>query len=510
MRSEAKVICVISFLYLYFFPYFEKMRNPNELLRLYTARAIIDQGEFSINSQLRIHGSLPDLARYNTRIYANKAPFPSLLGALVYAPCKWIAHALNFSLSTRFLIWLMRLTCSLIPSLIFLFFFFKFLCSIIPCFRETRAILIGYALGTPAYTYAILYYSHQLAAVLAFSGFMLLYSARREYHFFKVLASGLLAGFSVATEYQTAIVAGLLGVYALFIFRRWSFWYLLGLLPGIGIIFVVNYICFGHPLSTPYHHMINISQSSALAKGFMGITYPKLGALYGILFSPSRGLFFSSPFLVIAILGFILWWRAKKARAEFLLTLGVTLAYLWFNSSYIFWQGGWSLGPRLIIPLIPFLVFALSMGLGVSSWLRQGVVTIFIAAFIIFSVIFIGLSTAGYANFPPVYTNPFFEMTLPLWLEGYVPWNPLSFFGVLGLRAAIPFFFVFLGVLFLASLYGTSGIKDLRLLFFHIFAAFLVALFLLQLASLPQREWSSLKSRQEYLIHQMWEPRISN
>src|SRR6185295_14426292 len=78
------------------------------------------------------------------------------------------------------------------------------------------------------------------------------------------------------------------------------------------------------------------------------------------LFGRLRGLLPLSPILAIAPLGWLFWMRARIDRAALLMALVIPLYYLWFNSSYFYWEGGWSYGPRHMAPALPFLALALA------------------------------------------------------------------------------------------------------------------------------------------------------
>jgi len=79
---------------------------------------------------------------------------------------------------------------------------------------------------------------------------------------------------------------------------------------------------------------------------------------YGQLFSPAKGIAFFSPVLLIALPGWLDLWR--RQRALVLLSLGALLATLYAYGNNPVWYGGWTWGPRFIIPLLPLLVLPLA------------------------------------------------------------------------------------------------------------------------------------------------------
>jgi hypothetical protein len=78
-------------------------------------------------------------------------------------------------------------------------------------------------------------------------------------------------------------------------------------------------------------------------------------ALWGILLSPYRGLFYSAPWLLLAIPGGVLLAR-RGARGEALVCAAIAVLFVWMNASLVDWPGGWAVGPRYLVPCIPFMV----------------------------------------------------------------------------------------------------------------------------------------------------------
>src|SRR5262249_40132434 len=118
-------------------------------------------------------------------------------------------------------------------------------------------------------------------------------------------------------------------------------------------------------------------------QGFFGITTPHLDSLWSTLVFP-RGLLMESPFLLLAPLGLIRWWRASRAATaappalklwlrttwatlqapgapEALVAVAVVALYPLAISSYFLPMAGENLpGPRLLVPLLPFACLALA------------------------------------------------------------------------------------------------------------------------------------------------------
>ena len=70
------------------------------------------------------------------------------------------------------------------------------------------------------------------------------------------------------------------------------------------------------PFDVTYRHMSDQIHMSQHSQGVVGFRLPEMSALFALLLSSSRGLFFFSPVLLFAIPGLYLLFRNPKFRAE--------------------------------------------------------------------------------------------------------------------------------------------------------------------------------------------------
>ena len=52
--------------------------------------------------------------------------------------------------------------------------------------------------------------------------------------------------------------------------------------------------------------------------------------------------------------------------------VAVALTFLLINAGYYYWHGGWSTGPRHMVPMLPLLGLALAFALPAGRWTRAG------------------------------------------------------------------------------------------------------------------------------------------
>jgi hypothetical protein len=80
---------------------------------------------------------------------------------------------------------------------------------------------------------------------------------------------------------------------------------------------------------------------------------PLVQGLYGLLLSPSRGLFIFSPFLFFALPGIVLAWRRGPVVLRYV-SVGM-VAFVCLYAKYVQWDGGWGYGPRFLVDITAML-----------------------------------------------------------------------------------------------------------------------------------------------------------
>ncbi|HSN91928.1 MAG TPA: hypothetical protein VLS93_11925, partial [Anaeromyxobacteraceae bacterium] len=230
---------------------------------------------------------------------------------------------------------------------------------------EALGATLVFAFGTPFFPYATGLFEHDLVAVALLASFHLLAGLgaappggvpAAEGARVRPLLAGASAGFAAVANYVAAAAVVLLGAYLVLAVRRrraWI-WYALGALAPLLLLGAYHAACFGSPFTTAYAHENPAFRSGASA--FLGVFLaPDLAVLPAVLVSPFRGLLVGSPALLLGAFGCVRWWRRGERRAEILLALSIAAVFLLFVTTFNGWHGGWAVGPRYLVPALPFL-----------------------------------------------------------------------------------------------------------------------------------------------------------
>jgi hypothetical protein len=154
------------------------------------------------------------------------------------------------------------------------------------------------------------------------------------------LAVGALTALAVLAKPTGAVLGPLIALHAILRDRslKNALFALIGTASGIALYLVYNRLRFGNTLS--FGHPLTLSLGNFA------------GGAAGLLFSPWYGLFWYCP-VVFALTGL-----DKKVfrRLDVLLIVATAFAYLGVYAMHGNWVGGWSWGPRYLVPVLPILM----------------------------------------------------------------------------------------------------------------------------------------------------------
>jgi hypothetical protein len=429
------VWAAVAAAYVLVFPYFGKLNNPNENVRVWLTRAIVAHGTLAIDPVEREWGEVSDRAAFGGHHYSGKAPGTSLLGVPVLA----VANALGTP-SVRATTWLLRVFTVAVPLALFLFFFGR------QVERETGSaaardlLVVALGLGTMMYPYGLLFVGHAQSAALLFGGWLLAREPRRG----ALIAGGALAALAVLFEYQALFATAAVAIYAALRHRRAAGWFFLGALGPALLLGAYHTAIFGRPWETALGHADDPVFRMYHQQGFLfSMGVPRPAVVVKALFAPDNGLFVYSPFLVAGL-------AAVDRRADGLLIAAVTAVMLLFLSGLANWRGGWcAAGPRYIATVVPFVTFGIALGWR-RIWQPRPLALAALAGAVTAAVVLCVLAGAHFPHYPLQLGNPVFQLTLPFIGRGLVPYSLGQALGLPGALSYLPLAVVVLGALGLA------------------------------------------------------------
>jgi hypothetical protein len=374
---SAVSVAVLALLYLWVFPYHAVVGNPNENVRVYMTAAVVDDGTFAINRVEALWGYTNDKAMRDTPLaeaierrhiapdvlraagvpddvldrfrrgratpadrrltahllYSGKAPGASLLAV----PGYWLLtritgrdtrptppHAViaRPPIDRALAVYVMRLTACVLPSLVFAWFWHRFLAARARSGAVREAVFFSTMAGSSVYAYGLTFASHAHNAYGLAAGLMCLAALRERdavapapqlglaflaglfgascavFEYPAALASAVVAAWivaqSLAADRPARILAAMAG----------------GALP-LSLALLYHQRAFGNPLHTGYSHLENTQFRSEVSQGFFGAGSFSWEAAVHLWFDPAYGMIPSTFVLALFApgLGAMLAWR---------------------------------------------------------------------------------------------------------------------------------------------------------------------------------------------------------
>lgn len=352
--------------------YFYQDPEWNGNSRLGLIRAVVERGTLQIDAFHDAPGwTTGDKAFFNGHYYSDKAIGASLLGLPVYFGLHQVGFMLHLPLApetskhvlttavmaTSFTV--MGLAAYSIARRISRNPWKSLLATLTLCF------------GTMLWPYSAVFYGHLPAAcflILTFAILMRLGSDEEADMSRLWFYAGLAAGMAFLSDYTSALILAGLGAYGVHVLRahdiggkiRTAWPAIPGLLIPLALLFAYNVAIFGRPLEFGYAYEVEEKFQEIMGVGIMGIRLPALGAAYHISLDPKFGLFWLSPVLLLAPVGFVQALRADDHRAESLLSAYAFASMFLMNASHVGWWAGSTFGPRYLLPALPFFIVPLA------------------------------------------------------------------------------------------------------------------------------------------------------
>lgn len=454
VRTRAGVwlrIAIIAFAYLYAFPYFPRLNNPNENVRFYMTAALAEYGTYEISALRTRWGWTNDQAKIEGRYYSVKAPGTSLLGVPAYWLYREVSTAQEAEFSLPMALWLCRLSAATVPSLVFLWFFLHWLRSEFDDPLVVDSVFFSFALGSMFFAYSILFVSHSSSAICAFGAF---WRIRNDAHHqpWAAFWTGLLAAGVTFFEYPGLPASVVLTFYFLLqvwnrpnAMKRTAGYVAGGLIPTL-LVMHFQWKAFGSPLTPGHLHVETDAFRAAHEQGFFGATDFHWRAFFSLLFDMSVGLIPGTPIFALAV-----WGAVRKLRGE--LDVRAAKTALWvFLTTFVAicfmnnWHGGWTLGPRYLALAVPFVAWFAAEGAS-ALHLRFGRLgTVLIIASTLYATVTTGALSAYFPHVPPQVALPTRDLMSVFIAHDYAPTNALNRLGLWGSVSMLPLWAVLLGV----------------------------------------------------------------
>jgi hypothetical protein len=344
--------------------YFVQGAGPNQNSRFALARAIVEDHTLAID---RFAASTNDRAVFDYRSYSDKAPGLALVAAIPYAvggralqphddvqPSPLALHAVTLA------------TCSLATALAAVVLF-ELLVGLGLGLAPSLLAVVGWVLGTDAFAYATLFYAHQLVAALLVLALGAIHAAARgDARASRALAigAGLALGFAVLSEYPAVVLAAGVAGYAVAHLgvRRAAPLAIGALVPAL-VLAAYDQTCFGSPLHVGYQSLANPQFAAGIDHGWLGFTPPRAAIVGELVAFEYRGLLPLSPFLALAVPGVAWMLRDRALRPLGVLCGASVVGFVLLMSGYRYWDGGDAMGPRYLVPALPFAIIPVAVAI---------------------------------------------------------------------------------------------------------------------------------------------------
>lgn len=381
--------------------------GQNQNVNFNLTRAIVEQQSIRVDDY---RDNTVDLSYSDGHYYSNKPPGSSLLAAPSYLLSRLVTRRLDFSPTLRLTLDQYVATAFVCATSLGLIGVILFLIGlewgVEPRWAAFGAVIT--MLATPLLPYGTMLFAHAPNALTTLGALHFATRARPA-----PILSGVSAGIGACLNYLS-VPAALVPLFLLMRGEqraRRAALFLAATFPFALFMMGYHWYAFGSPFTTA----ISSTNIEFITPGApLGVLHtPTFAALWGLLGSKYRGLFFLSPFLLLAVAG--LW---KMRDRPFIVGSAVTIAvFLAFFSAFNGWHGGYTYGPRYILPLVPLIAVGL---FAVEKKIPRLIVVVLLA----WSFPVNMLATAVDPQVPEVIEDPVFDYIVPTFVNAVPPMIP--------------------------------------------------------------------------------------
>jgi len=395
------------------YAYFQAGGGWNQNSQFDLTRSIVERHTLAIDAYA---GNTGDISRANGHVYSNKAPALSWLAAIPYAILDPVERAAgldpNAIETIEFNAYLCTLFCVALPGALIPWMLYRHARTKRFGATWSASIALIAAFATQLFPYSTMFMVHVT------SGALMLFALVSSFD----CAAGFSVALATAMNYLCAPALLIIGATRP---RKWRF--ALGAIAPLVMLAIYQKLCFGS------FFMVSVGKLPGrfLTKGaaFGLFTLPTREALWGISFSPYRGLFYFAPVLITFVAGAIVWLIDRRDRLELAAIVLMFVIFFVTNASFNGWDAGFGIGARYLVPAIPLLMLVI---LRCRGWMRPAVVAL---AAISFAINF--AATAVDPQPSGTIPSPLTQYIVPLLIDGRFapdvpitpPWSAETFTG---------------------------------------------------------------------------------
>lgn len=334
--------------------YIDIWHTPNPVSRALPVLTYYETGSLEITQYEKVG---LDKSKVNNKYYSDKAPLPTFLTIPFYQALSKFGKdswnyadprykgAPNWYLRLSLIIFIGSIVCSVIPFAALIYYAFK----VSPDFKYKVSLLLLSFFGTYLFVYSSTYFNHILSgACLALATYFIQDSK-------KVWASGFMCALAFLSEYTLGLYAAVLPLFLFAHENKWKsiFSFALGFAPALLIYAAYNYSLTGNPFTFIFYYTDFETFSKGIKQNY-GFGTPSLESVYGLLISPYMGIFWFFPVLFF----YLNKWIKSNLKHIFLNPIFINSWLLFLLiCCYFIWWGGYSWGPRYLIPMACILAF---------------------------------------------------------------------------------------------------------------------------------------------------------
>lgn len=429
-----RLVIVLGMTYVYFF----QGSDPNQHSRLLLTRSLADGAGLTLGAD---HGLTIDKSEHAGEFYCDKAPGLSLLAVPIWKLTEWLDRASGVDTSifyvdrarlhtiTFVLCGLAGIWCSYSVR--------KAAERLGASAARAEGFALVFGLGTLVFPFSTALFGHVMSAALIAHAFQLLikHQLSETLRPAELVQLGFCFALSIVTEYPSGLLVACLGLSYLHwehrtspkTLQQWTK-HLLPLVSLAAPLLLLHswylWRAFGKPWALPYGFVFEPKFRIHHDKGLLGVQLPSPEGLIGVFLTPYRGLFFFCPVLLLSLWGISRWLRRKDFGTLPVTVMACLVCYSMFNTAYYAWDGGGSIGPRHIIPLLP--MWTLGSVFVVGKWPERTH-----ALLAVFSVSMMLIATAVLLHLggdDVLFSSPMYSTVWPSWFRGELSLNTQSIF----------------------------------------------------------------------------------